>query len=272
MIDDQPAIWSSVVPWLTTALDLARIPPSCIHLHHVCPLPPDLAALCRSRGVHTHAIAPFHVRCPHANKIQQCGTDFSGARRVVLTDVDMAFAGPPPLEEIQAAVAGKVVDHPNPPMDILRAVFAAAGVAVPALCSKTYQDAQDQPVSFATFAGNFNGGLYMIERERLVRLGEAWARWALWLIARIDLLSHWAKHADQVAFCLAVNELGLATGVLDEAWNFPLHLNLPPGGRAPFILHHHAQQDDQQRLTAAPTPQTQDALSRVNRAIEARRA
>ena len=94
VVDDTPEIWSSIVPWLATAIGLAGIKPALIHIHHVCSLRREVADLCRELEVNTHAIEPFDPRYPHTNKIRQCTTDFMGVRRVVLTDVDVAFAKP----------------------------------------------------------------------------------------------------------------------------------------------------------------------------------
>ncbi len=49
VVDDTPEIWSSIVPWLATAIELARIVPSQIHVHHVCALRPEIAEFCRTR-------------------------------------------------------------------------------------------------------------------------------------------------------------------------------------------------------------------------------
>jgi hypothetical protein len=60
----------------------------------------------------------------------------------------------------------------------------------------------------------------------------------------------------------------MAAGVLDDAWNCPLHLNPALGLEKPFILHHHARLDERQRLRQYSTGHTQ-AIVRVNAAIDA---
>ncbi len=267
VVDDTPAIWSSIVPWLITAIKIARIPPSRMHVHHVCALRPDVAELCQRLTVHTHRIEPFDRCYPHTNKIQQCATGFSGVSRVVLTDVDMVFAGQPPLERIRAPVAGKLVDQANPPMEILRDVFAAARIPLPTACGSAATRTGGNHNSFETFPGNYNGGLYVVDRAMLGRLGEAWASRARWLISRIELLDRWAVHVDQISFCLAVNELHIELGQLDAAWNFPLHLQVEPSGIEPYILHHHAALDDRFCLHHTSAPLIQHAVARVNDAI-----
>jgi hypothetical protein len=268
VIDDTPEIWSSIVPWLATAIELARIDPSQIHVHHVCVLRPEIEELCHTLRVNTHKIERFDPQYPHTNKIQQCTTAFTDARHVVLTDVDVVFACLPPLDEIQTPVAGKLVDLPNPPMEILREVFSASGVPFPRTCTNAYVDSENTRVEFETLLGNHNGGLLLIDREHLARIGHAWAYWARWLIAHIDLLDRWAIHVDQVSFCLAVNNLRMAIGLLEDAWNFPLHRNAAPSDIEPFILHHHAVFDNQLRLKQVSVPRAREAITRVNGAIE----
>lgn len=282
VVDDRPAIWSSIVPWLATLTELAGADPSHIHIHHVCTLPAAYADLFQALRVNTHATQLFHPRYPHANKIQQCATDFDGVSHVVLTDVDVAVAGRPPFADIRAAVAGKLADKPNPSIERLRTIFDAAGIDLPRVCSSTYVDAECATVEFDTLPGNFNGGLYVLQRPHLGRIGKAWSRWARWLTDNIGLLEQRAhdlkrrgknlgrrgKNLDQVSFCLAVNDLGLDVDLLGDCWNFPMHLNTADQGTEPFILHHHALFNDRRHLEQPSAPWLQDAVTRVNQAIE----
>lgn len=259
VLDDAPAIWASFAPWLATALERARIHPSRIHVHHACPLRADIAELCRAHGIATHAVERFDPRFPHMNKIRACATDFGAVRHVLLTDVDIVFARSVPLDRIRAPVAGKPVDLPNPPLEILRPIFIAAGLPVPEPVASTRGD-------FATLPGNFNGGLYIIERAQLARVGAAWSRWARWLGDRIEQLDRWRTNSDQVAFCLAVNELNIPLQHLADEWNLPLHLPIPDGPE-PLLLHHHADFDAAQRLQPTSSHRTRAALERINRTL-----
>ncbi len=269
VVDDTPAIWSSLVPWIATAIDLAGIDPSRLYVHHVCALRPEIAALCRRLGIDARAAEPFDRRYPHTNKIRQFATSFGDARHVILTDVDIAFASAPPLDRIRTPVAGKVVDLPNPSIEILRRVFAVAGLAAPASWTNAFVDAQGALHQFETVRGNCNGGLLVIERDHLGPIGRAWAKWAHWLIDRIELLGPSAVHVDQVSFCLAVNELGLDVGRLDDAWNFPLGVRVASDGTGPFLLHHHAAFENGRLPDHGHAARTRDAIGRVNDAIAA---
>jgi hypothetical protein len=267
VVDDTPAIWSSLVPWIATAIDLAGIAPSRLYVHHVCPLRPEIAALCRRLTINTRAAEPFDRRFPHTNKIRQFATSFGDAGHVILTDVDIAFASPPPLHHIRTPVAGKVVDLPNPSVEILRRIFAVAGLSAPAIWMNAFVNAQDAWHEFETFLGNCNGGLLVIDRDQLAPIGRAWAQWARWLIDRVDLLDRWAVHVDQVSFCLAVNQLGVDVGRLDDAWNFPMGVGSASSDIEPFLLHHHAAFENHRLPERGYAARTRETIARVNGAI-----
>lgn len=269
IVDDTPDIWSCVVPWLASLTELADVMPSRIHVHHVCPFRPEIEQPFHALQVNTHLTEPFDPRHPHTNKIRQCATDFGDVRYVLLTDVDVAFVSRPPFHEIKTPVAGKLVYMPNPPIEILRKVFSVSGIPVPRSHKCAYFDSDNIRVDFETLHGNFNGGLYVLDRDHLDRTGESWARWADWLIAKIHLLASWSRHVDQVSFCLAMNELRIDAGPLEDAWNFPTRLNVALNWTEPFILHHHALLDHHLRLKQVSAIRGQGPINRVNNAIVA---
>lgn len=266
LLDDVPAIWASFTPWLATAIEIARVAPARIHVHHVCPLPRDVAELCGAHGVATHDVEPLDARFPHANKIRQCFTDFGKVRRVILTDVDVVFARPLPLERIHAPVAGKLVDLANPTVDVLDKIFRTAGLPAPAPVETCCHRPDGGKVPFQTFPGNFNGGLYIIERTCLQPLGRAWQRRALWLFENAELLEGWRANADQISFCLVVNGLGFAQQQLDDSWNLPTHIPLTDGD-LPILLHHHAALDGHGCLAVSDHPRIREAVAQINRVV-----
>lgn len=270
VLDDVPSIWSSFTPWLATALGPGGIDAADLVVHHACPLRADIAALCASMGVRTVEVAKFDPRSPHCNKLRQVETDFGTATRVVLMDVDMAFAARLPVAGIAAPVAGKLVDAANPPMHVLRNVFEAAGLPLPGVRTNARRDAQGASHAFETLVGNFNGGLYIVDAPVLRdTLGPRWVHWARWLLERLDLLERWRVHVDQVAFCLALAESGLASELLDDAWNFPTHMRVAPTSSEPMVLHHHSKLDAHLRLDSRAAPDAAAAIARANAAIDA---
>jgi hypothetical protein len=141
IVDDVPGIWSSLAPWLLSALSLGQVAPADLIVHHACPLREDMARLCERLGVAARPVPAFDARSPHCNKIRQLDWDFGGAGRIVLMDVDTVFAAPLPLERVRAAVAGKAVDLPNPSLEVLERVFRAAGLPLPPVIRATGSEA-----------------------------------------------------------------------------------------------------------------------------------
>lgn len=266
LIDDTPGIWLSIVPWLATAIRLANVAPEFIHIHHVCPLSQEVARLCEKLGVNTHQVGRFDERNVYSNKIVQGATQFGNVNSVVLTDVDVVFTAPPPFQELEGFVAGKLVDMANPPLHILTNVFKKAGVKIIGIASNEYGGA-DLLKTFETIIGNFNGGVYVIPNNSLVALSQRWGVWARWLFDNAGLMERWAKHSDQVAFCLAVNELKIPIRILNNAWNLPTHLELPNTRQSPWIFHHHAQLNEHLQLKGMTDPSAQRMVERVNESI-----
>lgn len=268
VIDDKPKIWLAIIPWLATVTNIAERHGCEIHVHHVCPLRADIADLCSELNVKTQKIERFDARSPHSNKIQQCFTQFGDVARVVLTDVDVVFNNRISMRDIRGQVAGKLVDHPNPPINVLRKIFLAAGLPQSRLERAGHYDRNGIFLEFETFPANYNGGVYVIEKEVIEPLGAAWARWARWLLANIELLERWTIQVDQVSFCLAANELSLTTCSLDYSWNFPYHLNYPQDCPYPKILHHHGLMDSSYRINASTNQNLQGYLDGINLTID----
>lgn len=270
VLDDTPALWNHFLVWIATLIECAQVAPEAIVVHHVADLRPDVRRVAARLGLRTQPLPRFDRRTPHANKIGQCFSDFCGAARVVLTDVDLAFLAPPPVERIRAAVAGKLVDHPNPPVDVLCDLFRRAGVEAPdARLSVASFDLAGSLNAFQTFPANYNGGFYAIDRAILADLGSAWARRTRWLLDAALIPAPYEVHVDQIAFCMAVHELGLDTASLDSAWNLPSHVQTLPGDAPPFVVHHHGQLDDALRLLPLRPPRHEASLAKANAAVSA---
>ncbi len=247
MLEDTPAIWSAFVPWIASALGPGGIDTCDVVVHHAAPLRPDIAELCATLGLRTVAVSPFDPRSPRCDKLRQVQTDFEDAQRVVLMDVDMAFAAPIPIAQIRAPVAGTLVDAAGPPLHILQRVFRSAGVGMPATRTSAWRDAAG---ASDTLLGNFDGGLYIIDAGLLREaLGPRWAHWTRWLLDRVGLLERWRAHVEQVAFCLALADVRIEADVLD----------------APTLLHQ-GRLDPDMRLEVGSA--ALEATLRVNAAID----
>jgi hypothetical protein len=203
-------------------------------------------------GVELVRVEPFpgHAYC---NKVQQLASlslrDFDD---VVLLDCDVLVLEEPPRAYGRAL--GKPVDFSNPPIGLLRTIFAEAGV--PLELSKGDIDGA------VTARANVNGGVYVIDRAVFSALADAWRRWATWCVDRIDLLPGMGQHADQVSFALAIAAQRIPFAELPRRFNVPTHVPQSEGLDCdPAILHYHRALNDQQLLHPV------QGLPRVNRVI-----
>ena len=268
VLDDTPALWNHFLVWIATLTDCAGVPPEAIVVHHVTNLRPDIGRVASQLGLKTQLIPRFDPRSPHSNKISQCSSDFGGARRVVLTDVDLAFLTRPPVECWSAPVAGKPVDFPNPPCEVLCDLFHHARLPVPNdQLAATVMDPAGVLHEFQTFPANYNGGFYVIDRAVLAELGLRWAHWARWLLDAALIPARYAVHVDQISFCMAVHELGLDTMTLDAAWNLPSHVQTVPSEMPPFVVHHHGQLDEALRLLPLRPPRHEALIADANAVV-----
>lgn len=268
VLDDTRALWDHFLVWIATLTDGAGVPPEAIVVHHVTNLRHDVARLASGLGLKTQLIPRFDARSPHSNKILQCLSDFGRARRVVLTDVDLAFLVRPPVECLNASVAGKSVDFANPPYEVLCDLFRHAHLPIPNdRSTAAVLDPAGVLHEFQTFPANYNGGFYVIDCAVLAEVGSRWAHWALWLLDASLIPAQYAVHVDQISFCMAVHELGLDTVTLDAAWNLPSHVLTVPSDTPPFIVHHHGQLDESLQLLQLRPPRHEASIAAVNAVI-----
>lgn len=260
VLDDSPALRAHLPIWLATLTGCAGVSVDDIVVHHVTELWPEAVRIAKRLGIRTHRIPRFDTRSPHSNKILQCASDFGEARRVVLTDVDLAFLSYPPVDHLPSPVAGKLVDVANPPVEILRDLFREMGLPIPATILKsTALDHAGVVKEFQTFPANYNGGFYVIDRAVLAELGLRWAYWARGLLDAALIPARYAVHVDQISFCMAVHELGLETVTLSAEWNLPSHIQTATDLTPPFAVHHHDQIDEAMCLLPLK-PQRHEAL------------
>ena len=206
---------------------------------------------------------------PYCNKIQQLDTFAGVDGRVVLLDCDTMVTRPVPWPR-DAAVAAKRVDTATPPAGVLRRIFAQAGLTP----TWVHSDCLPGRDGRETVSHNYNGGAYVIDGAVVAELRDAWLRWAAACATYGELVDTDWVHLDQVAFALAMTDLGLAVDVLDRRFNFPTHLPLPAELDCdPFVLHYHWMLDDQQLLRRIGLPLVDARIEQVNaRLIGDRRA
>lgn len=267
-IDSHPRFHLEALRWFTSATKVADIEPSDLVVNVIGQGPRDVIGRLERSGVRVRTIEPFDERSPHCNKISGAlamSREVTGGT-CVLTDADVAILEDPRSVALPPGHVGmKPVDVANPPVEVLGGVFARAGVAEPELVTVPWQNGA------ATFAGNGNGGLYLVPAQMLAELSYAWSRWALWLLDRIHLLGEWSVHVDQVSMALALADSGIGVHSLEPQWNMPIHIEglVPADASAPSVIHYHSRIDHIGLIRTTGNAGVDEGISRVNTAVAA---
>jgi hypothetical protein len=212
----------------------------------------------RALGIHTRCIQPFPGH-PHCNKIQQLEhLATADADAVVLLDADTCVMAPLPLDGMHE-VLGKIVDSPNPPLEVLEAIYANARI-----CLET---TETDIIPGTTARNNFNGGLYVIPTAATSCLHQAWRHWARWCISNVGIFRTWSRHIDQVSFALSVADLRLSSKSLPRTLNFPTHLGGVSAEAPPAVLHYHRHMDDERLLLPTGNPIVDAVVAEANSSI-----
>lgn len=266
VVDAHPRFHLDALRWFASLTRLAGVDPADLVVHAVGPAQTDSLKYLRARGVAVREIQPFDARSPHCNKISGALSLAAEKPRglSVLTDSDVVvFEDPRQLQVPSNQVGMTPVHMANPPLAVLATVFAAAGLPLPPRTALQLQPGE------STAAGNGNGGLYLVPDALLGAVAQAWARWARWLLARIELLAAWAVHVDQVAMALALAAEGIETFELDVRWNLPIHVAaiIPADPPSPAVIHYHQQVDAAGRLVPTGVAAIDRRIREANSAL-----
>ena len=266
VVDNHPRFHLEALRWYAALSDVAGVAPDDIVVHTVGASTSDVLEFLRSEGVAVRGTDRFDDRSPHCNKI-------SGALRLaeddpegltVLCDTDVVV-----LEDARRidvphdAVAGKLVDAPLPPLEVLLRIFAAAGLSAPPVVPLPWGPDQ------WTVSGNNNGGLYLVPSQLLRGVATTWAHWASWLLDHFELLEQWGVHVDQVAMAMALSAEGVASIPLDVRWNTPIHdpTRIPADPPKPAVIHYHQKLDRLGQIQPIGAPSIDRQIDVANAAI-----
>lgn len=248
LVDAGPKFEWQAVNLCTSILTNIGATPSDIKVHVTSRVSTEFANFVLDRGHCLLEVQPFPGDHGYCNKIQQLGSGaFAGYDRVVLCDCDLFFLTKPPLGSQIAAVAGRVVDQPNPPLDLLMKLYESRGITPRETCLVGFPTSADD----LTIASNWNGGLYVLGTDCLEDCERVWARHALSLLADLDGLGNYRNHVDQIAWSLTLEELGLSYELLSSDANFPIHLGPLLADQEPAFLssiHYHDRMDSMGKL------------------------
>ena len=266
VVDEHPRFHLDALRWYAALTALAGVKPSDLVVHAVGSRSSEVLRFLATQGVTIRSVERFDVRSPHCNKI-------SGALRLadlpmigmaVLCDTDVVvLEDPRRLNLPPGAVAGKLVDAPVPPLDVIHNIFFAAGLNPPSTVPLPWG-----PDDW-TVTGNNNGGLYMIPGPLLPRVATAWAHWATWLLDRSELLEEWTVYVDQVAMAVALAGENIGSTPLDVRWNTPTHdpSRIPSDAPEPAVVHYHQEVDRRGLIRLSGTASIDRRIAEVNRAI-----
>ena len=266
VVDDDPRFHLDALRWFASLTDVAGVDARDLAVHVVGTEHSDVLDYLRAEGVSVRPVEAFDSRSPHCNKI-------SGALRLaqdavpgltVLCDTDIVVLEDPRRIDLPTgAVGGKVVDAPLPPFDVLLEIFKVSGVPAPPSIPLPWGPGEQ------TVSGNSNGGLYLVPGSLLPRVASAWARWARWLLDRIELLEDWSVHVDQVAMAVALAAERIETSTLDVRWNTPSHdpTRIPTDPPAPAVIHYHQEVGWRGLIKTTGRPSIDARIQAANHAV-----
>lgn len=268
VVDADPRFHLDALRWYASLHGVLGVAPDDLVVHAVGGTDSDALRFLRTQGVAVVAIEPFDARSPHCNKIS--GALALAARGVdglaVLTDTDIAvLEDPRRLDIAPGESASRIVGAPNPPLRILRNLFAEAGLKIPGL------EPLDWVPDEFTVAGHGNGGVYLVPGHALAAVAESWGRWAQWLMEHRALLEDFPRHIDQPSMALALSDLGITPRRLDIRWNFPAHnpARIPVRAQRPAVIHYHRNTDEQGLIKATGIQAVDQQIDTANEAIAA---
>lgn len=267
VLADKPKFAVQALLWAWSLIDLAGTPPSRLIVHALPGSCSETIRSLRSLGVGVQRVNPFHPDHPYCNKLTQLQTpQLAEAEICVLCDTDIAFSQSVDSLLSTSTVRAKIVDLPNPPIEVWNVVLKAAKLPQ---CSTAITSFGEH----ITPTINCNGGLYMIPHDHFGTLQEAWPRWARWLIENVNLIpTAYQKHIDQMSFGLAVHESGIPLEHLSLAENYPTHSSV---GEKPDVsakvIHYHSHVDPSHRLKQVGAPLVDKQIGSINRMIHLRR-
>jgi len=242
-----------------------------LEVHHVGFVPDWFFAAAKQFDAHVMQIQPFGKGpAVYCNKLQQFERLLTlSADIYVLSDADIAFLSSPSKWGTSNAVRAKIVDAPNPPETVLKALLERAGFP-----AETLDSAPDWYLDKRTHRLNCNGGLYVLTRNHLSQLQRPWRKWAQFCLEQEKLLGPKLRNSDQLGFLLAMLELKLPFDPLPIGANFPVHFG-PERYCGRIIrdvsgLHYHGHLDRDGNLSLTGATMVDPYVVAANRIISAR--
>lgn len=244
VLDSSPLIAIQSYIWLQNLL-ANGFSPKIIYIHIVGSIAREYESYLQEIGINIIKCEAFDDRNKFCNKLIQLQTfeNIKDYDYVFLMDCDTAVLSLEGLK-LNENIYAKIVDFPNPPLEILKEIFNINGFTIEE--SKSSFSLNNDNI---TDWNNCNGGVYIIHRDFLPVLAPKWKEYAIKCINERETFSPgYAKHADQVGFALAMASLNKKVSHLDINWNFPIHVETKGLDVDAKILHFHDRINDQIKL------------------------
>lgn len=222
--------------WLLvqSLLEHGAIDPSCIFVHHTADVPKIWVDKLADKSIQVLPIS-FAKEEQYAFKAKQLdAAPLADFEYIVLLDTNTILLAP--IEAIfnKNAIVGKIVDLPNPDIQVLKSVFSSAGFS-----NFPSEVEADMDKEKATFAGNLSGGLYVIPKKHLKKIRKSWKKWTLWFAENkaVTTLINNSNLISQVSLAMALHETKIEVDYVSRAYNCPIHLPFNDDVSAVFLHH-----------------------------------
>ncbi len=247
--------------WLRNLLSIG-VKPSDIYIHLIGKIPEAYEKYLISSGINCVYKEVFDSRNKYCNKLVQLETfrnrfDFDF---VFFMDCDTAIVSLENFQPVGSCFA-KVVDFPNPPLNLLEKIFLKA--KLPIYYTETTYEWEGYNL---TDWNNCNGGVYVFSAKFLNIFEPYWKDYVHWCLDHNDLFSSkYIRHADQVGFALAMGKLNRRVSHLGIEWNFPTHLPVKITNVRPQIIHFHQKVDSESQILKTGVTKIDEQISIVNK-------
>ncbi len=181
---------------------------------------PELGDWLGAKGISCKTMTPVVPGSPHCNKIavflDDHDTDYT-----IATDTDLFFVHDPSCLFGSDRIRAAPNNHCRPPGWVFQEILAACGLNRPYRPSLAlYRNPQGLR---ETHLNNISAGIIGLPRPKARPFAVRWRYWAEWLVANRSLLRQWSIHVDQVAFCLAAEDVREDVEFLPAQVNTILH-------------------------------------------------
>ncbi|MGE0053272.1 MAG: hypothetical protein AB7S74_03590 [Hyphomicrobium sp.] len=242
---------------------VAHVQAGDIVVHHTDKVESDVQDYFRRLGCVIRQVNPYLDKkyCNKLRQLEGLETVIRGAiDGVFLLDIDLAIVGRLNIPDPRVCW-GKIVDAPNPPVDVLMRIYDDAGIKHPEVVPCGWGTGQ-------TFKNNLNGGFLYIPWRYCTRLHAEWSLLAEQLFWTKDLLCEpeHRKHIDQITFGMALSSQKIPYRLLGADWNYPCHRQeqqTDDPKTAIRVLHYHSCLDEFGRVL--PTCGLDDRIQNASR-------